>query len=70
MKGGPLLTFSNKLIISFLTFAWETAGADDNGTGGESLNKSSSPAAADWGLISTVLAKSFFSEVGTGAAAE
>jgi hypothetical protein len=57
-------------MISFFTFAWETAGADDNGTCGESLNKSSNPAAADWGLLSTGLAESFFSKLGTGAAAE
>lgn len=64
-----VLTFSNKLMISFFTFTWETAGAEDTDTDGESLNKSSIPD-VDWGLLSAGFAESFFSELGTGAAAE
>jgi hypothetical protein len=64
-----VLTFSNKLMISFFAFTWETAGAEDNDTVGESLNKSSIPD-VDWGLLSACLAESFFSELGAGCAAE
>lgn len=63
------LTFSNKLMISFFAFTWETAGAEDIDTAGESLNKSSIPD-VDWVLLSAGLAASFFSELGTGCAAE
>lgn len=56
-------------MISFFEFTWETAGAEDNDTVGESLNKSSIPD-VDWGLLSAGLAESFFSWLGTGCAAE
>ena len=46
-----MLTFSNKLMISFFAFTWETAGAEDIDTAGESLNKSSIPD-VDWVLLS------------------
>lgn len=69
VKGVLVLTFSNKLMISFFEFTWETAGAEDNDTVGESLNKSSIPD-VDWGLLSAGLAESFFSWLGTGCAAE
>ena len=67
-KRSVVLTFSNKLMISFFAFAWETAGAEDTDTAGESLNKSSIPD-VDWGLLSASLAESFFSELGTGGCA-
>jgi hypothetical protein len=63
------LTFSNRLMISFFTFTCGAAGAEDTVTAGESLNKSSMPD-VDWGLLSTGLAESFLSELGTGSAAE
>ena len=56
-------------MISFFAFAWETAGAEDTDTAGESLNKSSIPD-VDWGLLSASLAESFCSKLGTGCAAE
>jgi hypothetical protein len=68
-KGVLVLTFSNKLMISFFAFSWETAGAEDNDIAGESLNKSSIPD-VDWVLLSAGLAESFSSELGTGCAAE
>lgn len=64
-----MLTFSNKLMISFFVFTWGTAGAEDNDKAGESLNKSSIPD-VDWVLLSAGLVESFFSELGTGCAAE
>jgi hypothetical protein len=69
LKGVPVQTFSNKLMISFFAFTWETAGAEDNDTTGESLNKSSIPD-VDWVMLSAGLAESFSSELGTGCAAE
>lgn len=69
LKRVLLLTFSNKLMISFFAFSWETTGAEDNDTAGESLNKSSIPD-VDWVLLSAGLAESFSSELGTGCAAE